>query len=304
MSITFVERMLSSINAKYFRNYPLSKISWFKIGGNAEILYMPQSISELLSVLAKLEASIDITIIGNCSNLLVRDGGISGLVIKPSFREIHFERNGNDDTLYAEAGVANMNFVRYCQNLSISQTEFLSGIPGSIGGSIYMNAGCYGYEISNILKSIEVTNLLGEIRRIDVKDINFEYRKSLLPKELIILGGRFSVTYDTRENIDKHIENIFQKRQASQPISSHTAGSSFKNPADHTAWKLIDACGLRGYRIGSAQISELHTNFIVTQPFGLAKDVEDLINHMQKSVYDKFGIEMEPEIQIIGKDGK
>ena len=293
-----------------YHNYNIGKYSWFKTGGNAEIFAIVENVEELQSLINKYDNK-DITILGAGSNCLIRDGGIDGLVIKLAgdFLKIDILNKSNasinnDDICFVKAGSAVLS--AKLSNFLISNNliggEFLDTIPGSVGGMIITNAGCFGGEVKDILLSADLL-INNHIDTYANKDLCFQYRASKVPKNAIILSAIFKMTQGNENDIimaKNRIQQMREKRKQNQIIGL-TCGSTFANPEGHRAWELIDKVGLRGYKIGGAMFSEKHCNFIVNFNNAKAQDIENLIELAKQKVLDKFGIELKTEIRILGK---
>ena len=293
-----------------FHDYNIGKYSWFKTGGNAEIFAVVENSRELQSLINKYDNK-DITILGAGSNCLIRDGGIDGLVIKLAgdFLKIDILNKSNasinnDDICLVKAGSAVLS--AKLSNFLISNNliggEFLDTIPGSVGGMIITNAGCFGGEVKDILLSADLL-INNHIDTYANKDLCFQYRASKVPKNAVILSAIFKMTQGNENDIimaKNRIQQMREKRKQNQIIGL-TCGSTFANPEGHRAWELIDKVGLRGYKIGGAMFSEKHCNFIVNFNNAKAQDIENLIELAKQKVLDKFGIELKTEIRILGK---
>ena len=282
-------------------NEPMKKHTTFKIGGPADIFIKVNDTEELKFVLnlAKNE-NLPINIIGNGSNVLVKDKGIRGIVLKLNFNEIIKE---DKDILNIGAGVLLSKLARFAMEEELTGIEFASGIPGSFGGAIYMNSGAYGNEIADkiILTTYIDENL--EIKTITKEEQEFSYRKSIFQKNnWIILGGKIKLEKGNKEEIKRKIEEYSKTRKEKQPLNMPNAGSIFKRGEGFITAQLIDKCGLKGYQIGDAQISTLHAGFIVNKGNATAKDILKLIEFTQDKVKEKFNVNIEPEIKILGED--
>lgn len=293
---------LPKIAGEYRNNYPLSHLTWFKVGGAAEIFLKPKDIHDLASFLAQNQRARPVTILGAGSNIIIRDGGIDGVVIKlgQNFTNIELTR---DNRILVGGGCLNFNLAKFCQMHLITGFEFLSGIPGTIGGGVVMNAGAYNSEFKDILLAIEAIDHGGNIITIPNEKIGFKYRGTDLPPDLIITKAIFKVAIGDREVITAKINEISKARLATQPIKERTGGSSFANPEGYKAWQLIDKAGMRGYRIGGASISELHCNFMINNGTASASDLENLGNIVKEKVFEDSGIDLKWEIKLIGKYG-
>lgn len=280
---------------------PMQKHTTFRIGGPADIMILPNSIGELQEILGIIrDADVSYMVIGAGSNLLVSDKGIRGVVIKigPAFANINIEGN----KLIAGAGATLTAISRRAQAASLSGLEFAVGIPGSIGGAIMMNAGAYGGEICQVLESAEVMDSLGNIKNYSDQEMHFGYRHSrLMEEELIALSGTFLLKPDDPELILSRMQDITERRREKQPIDMPCAGSVFKRPPDNYVGPLVEKAGLKGYRIGGAEVSTKHAGFIVNVGGATCKDVLDLIGFVQSTIKEKYNVTLEPEIRVVGE---
>jgi UDP-N-acetylmuramate dehydrogenase len=279
-----------------------SKYSWFTLGGPAEVFFRPENIDQLKEFLIfNNNKNNKINIIGAGSNTLIRDRGVEGIVIKlsPNFSNIELLEHN-----IIEVGAATLDrkLSDFAKNNKISSMEFLSCIPGSIGGAIIMNSGCYGDDISKILLSIKVLDYQGQEKEIKNDQIQFCYRGSDLPSNLIILSAKFKGVASSKELIDKKQNELILRKKKSQPSQIKTGGSTFKNNNDKKAWMLIKESGCDKFKIGDAKISEKHCNFFVNNGKAKASDVEALINKVKKEVKIKTGVNLDLEIKIIGDE--
>ena len=288
---------MPKVRGELFSDVNISSSSWFKVGGPAELLYIPADELDLINFMTNLDPEIPIFVIGASSNILIRDGGIKGVVIKlgNSFKGINLHYN----KLSVGAYLNNMILAKYAHNNRLLGFDFLSGIPGTVGGSIKMNAGCYGMEMADIIIKIKVIDRLNGLSVISAKDLNMEYRKSTLPNDTVIISAYLKVNKEIINNAINYT-NIKEKRLKSQPINQLTGGSTFKNPPGYKAWKLIEKAGCRGLSIGGAKISDMHTNFIINYNNATAKDIETLGNIVRDKVYRNSGIKLDWEILKVG----
>ena len=291
---------LPKVRGSYRLNADLSKTSWFRVGGPAEVLFRPEDAQDLAEFLKNKDADLDITILGACSNVIIKDNGIEGVVIKlPSnFAKITHDKN----IIRIGAGTLCSNAALYAKINGLGGLEFLTGIPGTIGGSINMNAGCYGSDISQVLVSAKAIDFDGNLIEFNNEDFGFKYRGHQLPKNLIFIEGTFKTFPSNSEEIGKKIAEFNKKREESQPIRSKTGGSTFKNPPEKRAWELIDEAGCRGLKVGDAQMSEKHCNFMINTNNAKAADLIALGNRIIDLVKEKTGVTLEWEIKRIGKD--
>jgi UDP-N-acetylmuramate dehydrogenase len=269
----------------------------FRIGGPVDIYIEPTDTEELSALVSYLRQSDSACLVlGNGSNILISDEGFRGVVLNI---EKHFSDLSVDEgVVTAGAGARLSKFVDFCVRQGMAGSEMLAGIPGTLGGAVIMNAGAYGGEISDYMLDATVLRE-GAVRTLTTKDCGFRYRGSDLRRD-IVLGARFRFPAGDIEALKARRKELLLKRNAAQPVQHPNAGSIFKNPAGGYAAKLIEECGLKGTRFGGAVISEQHANFIVNDEGAQATDVVDAINHVRRVVYDRTGVELEPEIQLIG----
>ncbi len=291
---------LPNVEGEYRFNADLTKTNWFNVGGPAEVLYRPKSPADLSFFLANKPIDLPITTLGVGSNIIIRDGGIQGIVIRLG-RAFNYIEIIAPNKIKVGAAVLNFNFVQFCLANSIKDFEFMIGIPGTIGGGIAMNAGAYGREFSNALDHIIALDEAGNIHKIENKDIGFIYRGNTLPEGMVFVEAVFNFDYGNTNDIQNKIDFIIQTRNASQPVREKTGGSTFANPPGYKAWQLIDAAGLRGAKIGDAQISELHCNFLINLGNARAEDLESLGEMARQRVLETSGVQLEWEIKRIGK---
>ena len=290
-----------NIKGKIEFNYNLSKLSWFGVAGKAEIFYVPDSSYELALLLKILSPKINRTVIGMGSNLLIRDGGIDGIVIKlgKNFSNIILEKNA----VSIGASVPDKVLSRFCSSESINGFEFLTGIPGNIGGAVAMNAGCYGSEIKDVFLSADCIDYLGNEISIDKSEIFFSYRNNSRVRDLIIMNVKFKRVKGNKKQITDKMEEINNNRILSQPQKVRTAGSTFKNPISNSnkkAWELIELSGSRDIKVNNISLSDKHANFIVNKQFASANDIESFGESIKERVLSKTGVSLEWEIRILG----
>lgn len=297
MYINEIEKFISK--DKIYINEPMSKHTSFKIGGPAECLIKIQTVEELKSILEfSKEKNISLTIIGNGSNILVSDEGIKGIVLKIEIDT--FELNSQTEQLKVGSGVKLGWIAQKCLKQEIAGFEFASGIPGTIGGAIRMNAGAHGREMKDVVTTVTYMDRNGEMHKIQKEQANFEYRNSLFAhKDYIILEVEMQLEKGNVEEIQAKMTEYATYRKEKQPIEYPSAGSTFKRGTDFITAKLIDDCGLKGYQIGGAQISEKHAGFIINKDNATAEDVIKLMEYTKEQVYNKFGKVIEPEIEIL-----
>ena len=289
----------NQFNRSILLNQNLAKYTWFSVGGNAEILFIPNDIKELFDFLKSKSKKYEIFTIGAGSNILIRDKGISGITLITKYlKKISIDNSG---IITAEAGAIDADVARFARDYERTGLEFLLGIPGTIGGGIRMNSGAFGSEFKDVLIDVKAINNLGEIKTFTHKDLQMGYRKIELGREWIFYEASFKTSKDTKENISTQMKNIIRLRKEAQPIAVKTGGSTFKNPPNKKAWKLIDEAGCRGLQNGDAMISQKHCNFFVNNGNAKSLDIENLINKVKKKVQEKTGVNLELEIKIVGE---
>ncbi|OUW62277.1 MAG: UDP-N-acetylenolpyruvoylglucosamine reductase [Pelagibacterales bacterium MED-G40] len=284
-----------------YKDEILSKYSWFNLGGPSEIFFRPNSVAQLSSFLREVKKiNKKITILGAGSNTLIRDSGVNGVTIKLGSK-FSFLNLINDDTIHAGAATLDKNISNFARDNSLSNFEFLSCIPGSLGGGIVMNSGCYKNEISKILVSVEVIDSNGKIFEIEKNKINFFYRGCDLPDNLIILSAKLKGFKLDKSKIENKQNEFINKKKDSQPSQIKTCGSTFKNTKNFKAWELIKKSNCDKMFVGEAKISPKHCNFFVNEGNAKASEIEQLINKTKEKVFEKTGINLELEIKIIGE---
>lgn len=292
---------LAKLSENIIFDEPMSAHTSFKIGGNADAFVSAQSVDEISTLTAYCrDNDIPCTVIGNGTNLLVGDKGIRGLVISVGGGMQNCLIDG--DTVYAQAGILMSKLSRRILDAELSGFEALSGIPGTLGGGIYMNAGAYGTEIKDVVYEVTYINGNNEIKTIKNEEIGFSYRRSIFTENDIILSAVLKLKKDSRENIAAAMKDYSKRRADKQPLSMPSAGSTFKRPEGYFAGKLIQDCGLMGYSIGGAAVSEKHAGFVVNKGGATAADVLALIKYIQTTVKDKYGVELSPEIRLTGEN--
>jgi UDP-N-acetylmuramate dehydrogenase len=276
-------------------------MTWFRVGGPAEILFRPADAADLAEFLARLPAEVPVTVIGVGSNLLVRDGGIRGVTIRLGRGFAAIEPH--EDKVTVGAGALDLNVALTAAQAGIAGLEFLSGIPGTIGGGFRTNAGAYGSEFKDVLAYAEAVDRDGRTRRVSAADLGLSYRHCSAPADWIFTAAVFRGTRGDPAAIAHRLADIQAAREASQPIRARTGGSTFANPPGRRAWELIDAAGCRGLRRGGAMVSEKHTNFLINTGDATAADIEALGEEVRRRVHERFGISLEWEIRRIGEPG-
>jgi len=306
-----------SLNPRLRANADLSKTNWFRVGGSAEYLFKPDDTEDLSAFLKSLPPEVPVTVLGVGSNVIVRDGGIEGVVVKLGRwfatvgvvgSGVRGEGNNNSfstlhpspSTLSVGAACLDINAALFACDHGLSGLEFLSGIPGTIGGAVKMNAGAYGNDISQVLVECEVVLRSGEVKYYSASEMNFSYRHSGLPEGAIVTRAVLKTMLGDRLEIAKTIQEIQTQREETQPIRARTGGSTFKNPEGYKAWEMIDRAGCRGLMFGGAQVSEKHCNFLINTGYATAADLENLGEKVIAIVKEKTGITLEWEIKRIG----
>ena len=290
---------LPDIRGKYRENVNIGKLCWFKTDAIAEIVFLPADIDDLQHFLKNKPGNLNTYIMGAGSNLLIREHGFKGIMIRLG-ANFNYTKLRND-SIIAGSGCLDASLAKFAATNNISGLEFYTSIPGTVGGALRMNAGAHGVETKDVLiEALAINTSSGEIRKFSNKDFGFVYRGSALSTEWLFLEAKFAGVLKDSQSILNIMAEIKETRQKTQPIHTKTGGSTFKNPARHKAWQLIDQCGLRGYTYGGAKFSELHCNFLVNYNNAKAQDIEYLINLAKEKVKKKFNIELETEIKILG----
>lgn len=292
-----LRRSMPQLRGRLAANVALAPHTWFKTGGAAQAVFWPDDAEDLGVFLAGLDSAITVLPLGFGSNLLVRDGGIAGVVILfgPGFGALDIE----GETVSAGAAVADVKVASAAAAASLAGFSFLRGIPGTIGGALRMNAGAFGGELKDVFSSCEGIDRSGTLRRFDSAAMRFSYRHCGI-EDVIFTRATFAGRPGKAEAIRAEMAEIAQARSATQPVNTRTGGSTFKNPPGHKAWQLIDEAGCRGLVIGDAQVSELHCNFLINRGNATAAEIEDLGEEVRRRVFDKSGVTLEWEIQRVG----
>lgn len=280
-------------------NEPLARYTSWRVGGPAERLYIPENKADLIEFITKLPAGEPLYWMGLGSNLLVRDGGIRGTVIntRGRLKEMYL---ADTEQVYVEAGVPCAHVARFCSDLGLTGAEFLAGIPGTMGGALKMNAGAFGGETWSIVAQVEMINPRGEVLQRDHQEFEVAYRSVKGLADEWFLSAKLKLTKGNSEASQQHIKALLEKRNATQPTNKPTCGSVFKNPPGDYAARLIEACGLKGFAIGGAVVSEKHANFIENRGDASSDDIERLIEHIQTQVQTQFGIGLQTEVCRVG----
>lgn len=291
---------LPAVRGSYTFNTPLSLLTWFRTGGFAQVIFKPADREDLQDFLKGKPQDIPLWCFGAGSNILVRDKGLRGCVIRLGKGFSHMEHH--DSCLVIGAACLDRTIALTCAQLRLSGLEFLVGIPGTMGGAIAMNAGAYGHEIKDRLQWVEWVTPEGKVEHVSAKNLAMTYRKGNLPPDVIVTRAAFSCDYKPQNDIQTTLQDFLKEKEKTQPMKGRTGGSTFKNPSSHIkAWKLIDEAGCRGLKIGDAQVSEKHCNFLLNLGSASAKDIEDLGLTVQSHVLKKTGILLEWEIIRMGE---
>jgi UDP-N-acetylmuramate dehydrogenase len=289
---------LPPVRGTYTPDAPLKDLVWFRVGGRAEILFRPADAEDLATFLFAKPADMRVSVIGVGSNLLIRDGGIPGVVVRLPGSMGKTVIDGTRMT--AGAAALDANVAKLAADAGIAGLEFLRGIPGTVGGALRMNAGCYGREIKDIFVEATAINGKGEIVKLTPADMGFSYRKTQAADDLIFVSAVFEGSSDDPAAIRARMDKLVADREASQPVKTRTGGSTFKNPPGHRAWQLIDEAGCRGLLRGQAQVSPMHCNFLINTGDATAADIEALGEEVRARVREKSGVELDWEIKRVG----
>ncbi len=293
---------LPPVRGKLLRDEPLGPFTWLRVGGPADVLFLPADADDLAQLLRALPADIPVTALGVGSNLIVRDGGVEGVVIRLAGRGFaEVAADAETATVTAGAGALDAAVARAAAKAGIAGLEFYSGVPGTIGGALTMNAGCYDSETKDVLVRAEGITRGGEAVSLDLAGFGYTYRHSAAPEGILWTRAVFRGRPDAPEAIAARMGAISQRREAAQPIRERTGGSTFKNPPGDSAWRLVDAAGWRGKPFGGAMFSDLHANFLINGGEATAADLEGLGEAVRADVREKLAVELEWEIKRIGR---
>jgi UDP-N-acetylmuramate dehydrogenase len=293
-----LKAQMPKLRGRLLPNQSLAELTWFRVGGPAQIVFMPEDESDLGYFLANLASEVTVTVIGLGSNLIVRDGGVPGVVIRlgRGFNEVSVE----GERIRAGAAVPDVKVSRAAQEAGIAGLAFMRGIPGGVGGALRMNGGAYGRETKDALIEARAVDRKGKVHVLKNGDMGYTYRHCGLPADFIFTQALYAGEPGDPAVIAVEMEKITGSREATQPIKSRTGGSTFKNPAGQKAWQLIDAAGCRGLKVGGAQVSELHCNFLINQGGASAADIETLGETVRRRVKENSDVELQWEIERIG----
>ncbi len=292
-----LKKLNSQLKSKIYFNHDIGKMTWFRTGGKAELFISAENENELEIIINSLKG-YNYLIIGMGSNILIRDKGYKGAIIKlgKGFNSLRVE----EDKIISGASILDNNLSKFAKNNSIKNLEFFSGIPGTVGGAIKMNAGCFGYETKDVLREIFIIDKQGNKNKIKATNLELNYRTSNINDSDIITSAIFDISYGDPDTIIDNINTIKKKREEHQPIQEKTSGSTFKNPKNYFAAELIEKAGCKGMEIGDAIVSDKHSNFIINQGNASAQDIEQLGKKIIEKVFDKFNILLDWEIKLVG----
>jgi UDP-N-acetylmuramate dehydrogenase len=295
---TDLKAKMATLRGRLLPNQSLAELTWFRVGGPAQVLFMPEDEADLAYVLANLPTDIAVTVVGLGSNLIVRDGGVPGVVIRlgRGFNEIAVE----DTCIRAGTAVPDVKVARAAQEAGIAGLAFMRGIPGGVGGALRMNGGAYGRETKDALVEARAVDRAGRIHVLRNGDMGYTYRHCGVPADYIFTQALYAGERGAPAAIAAEMDKITESREATQPIKSRTGGSTFKNPPGRKAWQLIDTAGCRGLKVGGAQVSEMHCNFLINLGGATAADIETLGETVRRRVRENSGVELEWEIERIG----
>lgn len=295
---TLIDR-LPDVRGRYKPGAMMADLTWFRVGGPAEVLYTPEDEEDLAHFLSHLEPDIPVYVVGVGSNLLVRDKGIPGVVIRlgRGFAQVDIL---DDHKIACGTAVPDVMLARSAAKAGIDGLAFYRGIPGAIGGALRMNAGSYGTETKDVLIKAVAYDRTGKRHELSVEDMGYAYRHCSAPDDFIFTSAVFQGRPGQVEDIQAQMDEITQARESTQPIKSRTGGSTFKNPEGHKSWQLIDAAGMRGYRVGGAHVSEQHCNFLINDGEASAEDLESLGEQVRAKVKETSGVELNWEIRRVG----
>ncbi|MCG0994510.1 UDP-N-acetylmuramate dehydrogenase [Acetobacter indonesiensis] len=302
---SLVQHAFADTRGRLTPQAPLGPRTWFRVGGNAEWLFQPADTEDLAAVMQKLSPELPVTALGACSNVIIRDGGLDGFVIRLArgFADVTVEQDG----LVVGAACLDATVAEHAAQAGLGGLEFLAGIPGSIGGAVRMNAGAYGSDIAAVLDWADIVTRDGSLVRLDAGALNFGYRRSGLPEGALVVRARLRGVPANPADIAARIADVRTSREQSQPVRARTGGSTFRNPdpelSRRKAWELIDAAGCRGLMLGGAQVSEKHCNFLINTGTATASDLEALGEEVRKRVEQNSGVSLHWEIKRIGKTG-
>jgi UDP-N-acetylmuramate dehydrogenase len=292
---------LPPVRGRYESEGAIGRYTWFRVGGPAEVLFRPADVADLANFLAGKPDNVPVTVLGAGSNLLIRDGGIAGVVIRLGRPFANIRCDGT--TIQAGAMALDYNVAKVARDAGVAGFEFMAGIPGTVGGGLRMNAGAYGREFKDVVREATVLTRHGETRVLTPEDWGPRYRGSGVPSDWIFVGCVMDGVWGNPAEIARAMQLVQDSREETQPIRTRTGGSTFKNPNGHKAWELVDKAGCRGLKLGGAQVSEKHCNFLVNTGGATAADIEGLGEEVRRRVRECTGIELVWELERIGTPG-
>jgi UDP-N-acetylmuramate dehydrogenase len=297
-----LKSLMPDLRGRLAANQPLAEVTWFRVGGPAQVLFMPEDESDLAYFLAHLDGDIAVTVLGLGSNLIVRDGGVPGVVIRlgRGFSAVNVEAGAR---IRVGTGLPDLRLAKAAQEASIAGLEFYRGIPGAVGGALRMNGGAYGSETKDVLIEARGVDRNGKVHVYANADMHFTYRHCGVADDVVFTEALMQGRPGDAAEIAAAMDKITESREATQPVKSRTGGSTFKNPDGRKAWQLIDAAGCRGLVVGDAQVSELHCNFLINRGNASAADIETLGETVRRRVKETAGVDLEWEIKRIGVPG-
>lgn len=295
-----IKSHLEGVEGNILHDEPMSKHTSWRVGGKADMFFVPTDKASLVQLMCQLPGDVPVLWIGLGSNLLVRDAGIRGMVVC-TFKGMNTIRRLDRERVYAQAGVTSAKLARYCARHGLEGAEFLAGIPGSFGGAVAMNAGAYGGDTWSLVERIECLDREGNISWFRKSEIEYRYRHVELPENNWVIGAEIRLNPIRGLDLLRRIRELLKTRGVSQPVQTANAGSVFKNPENDFAARLLEEAGMKGVAIGDAEYSTKHANFIINRGKARAVDIERLITLGRKRVKEQFGIEMEPEVRIVGE---
>lgn len=300
---SFVSQLSASMPAsRILMDEPMSEHTTFAVGGPADVLVLPKSVKEMsLAIRAARSLELPVTVLGGGSNVLVRDGGIRGVVIQ--LNQMMKVLSCNGTKILASAGYMMKDVCQFAQEQGLTGIEFACGIPGTLGGAVFMNAGAYGGEMSHVVSRVRTVNSTGGVHTYNAPNLGFSYRQSRFQKsQEFVVEIELTLRQGNKAEIQQAMDDLMQKRRSKQPLEMHSAGSTFKRPPGYFAGTLIDQTGLKGLSCGDAQVSTKHAGFVVNTGHASARDVLQVIHEVQKRVEKAHGVHLEPEVRIIGED--
>ncbi|MEC9342917.1 MAG: UDP-N-acetylmuramate dehydrogenase [Pseudomonadota bacterium] len=296
-----LDAVAGGVRGRLAADASMAKLTWFQVGGPADVLFQPADADDLAAFMRALPADVPVTVVGVGSNLLVRDGGIEGVVVRLSARGFGFVEQAGPNRVRAGAAVPDKKLAAFALEAGIGGFEFYHGIPGALGGALRMNAGANGTETTQRVVEVEAVDRAGKLVRLSHAEMGYSYRHSDAPADLVFTAATFEGVPGERDAIQGAMDEVQHHRETVQPIREKTGGSTFKNPHGHSAWKLVDEAGMRGFRLGGAQMSEMHCNFMINTGEASAFDLESLGETVRAKVQETSGVTLEWEIKRLGR---